>query len=222
MIKEIIFLDDKDTWCITDDENNKDTWRKFLLNIVLFIKELSHDDASICQYDEIKLCSFFQVKNETLNGEQWEDRVGIYKSISGLFDQPELDYNVNRNQRLLGWLRGEINALEDGDETDILIFCDFSWECFSDEDGHDIRNQIWDTLKTKNNCLLFYYTTVDVEGALGFIKAKLDEKENRSCRLGDRLWTVPRNPTENMNDFIVAIANLYNTFCESKIHFKRG
>lgn len=220
MIKEIIFLDDKDAWCMTDGEYNKRMWERFLRNVEKFICDLSSDDHSIKKYNEIKLCSYYQEKDITQEGEPWVSKLGIYTSINENLFYPEINFNENRSQKLINWLNQEIENLANPDdqEAEALIFCDYSWSCFSDEGEQAILERIWNTLKTKNNCILFYYTQVAVEGALNFIRLK-EIEHDISCKLGNRVWSVPKDPVGNENDFIVAMANLYTSFCESNIKF---
>lgn len=211
MIKKVIFLDDKDTWSISEGEENRETWVRFLRNIEKFITDLSKQNNPIRAYSEIKLCSYFQVQNE----EQWESKLKIYESINENPQELEIDFNENRTQRLIGWLEEELDLQN---ETNTLVFCDFVWNCFFGEPEADIRTQLWNVLKEKNNCILFYYTQVEVEGALNFIKSKKSEHDIL-CKLSNRVWAVPKNPIGDKNDFVVAMANLYTTLCESEISF---
>lgn len=220
MLKEIIFLDDKDTWSITDSEENKRMWERFLRNVEKFICDLSPDGHSVKKYNEIKICSYYQDKDSIQNAEPWVGKLGIYDSIDVSPYHLERNFNENRSQKLINWLNEEMGTLAvyEGQVEEALVFCDYSWNCFDDEAGQDILEQLWNTLKTKDRCTLFYYTQVDVEAALNFIRSKENEHDI-SCKLGNRVWSVPRNPVRNENDFIVAMANLYTSFCESSIQF---
>lgn len=211
MIEKVIFLDDKDTWNISKTEENRETWVRFLRNIEKFVTDLSKQDNSIKVYSEIKLCSYFQVQNEV----HWESKLKIYESINEDPQEFTMDFNGNKTQQLIGWLEKELDSPK---EMNTLVFCDFVWSCFSGESEVDIRTQLWDVLKEKNNCILFYYTQVEVEGALNFIKSKKNEHDIQ-CKLSNRVWAVPKNPIGDKNDFVVAMANLYTTLCESEISF---